>query len=205
VRLGLTSLKGGFYLVFGRNHARAAPTPSGHGLDDHQAASQRGKERPRLVQGDRVVQPREYRHIGRPRSVAGTGLVAEQVEMRDIGADEDQPGVGTGLSEVDTLGQEAVAGVDGVAARRVGRRNDCFRIHIGGGALTRQRLNLVGDTGVQGSSVIHGTNSDGRQSHVGGRAGDADRDFAAIGDQQSCHTHDWSFRGSIRVKPALCR
>ena len=51
-----------------------------------------------------MVQPPEYRHIGRPCSVAGTGLVAEQVEMRDIGADEDQPGVGTGLSEVDALG-----------------------------------------------------------------------------------------------------
>jgi hypothetical protein len=73
----------------------------------------------------------------------------------------------------------------------VRRRDDRFRVQIGGGTPTRQRLHFVGEADVQALRVVDRVDGDGRQTHVGSRPRDADRDLAAIGDQQFSNGHDW--------------
>jgi len=94
-------------------------------------------------------------------------------------------------AKIRALGKKTVPRVDGVTARRVRRRDDRFRVQIGGGTPTRQRLHFVGEADVQALRVVHRVDGDGRQTHVGSRPGDADRDLAAIGDQQFSNGHDW--------------
>ncbi len=109
--------------------------------------------------------------------------------MLHVRTDEKQACVGAGLREIATLGEEAVAGMDGVGARCLCRRDDRLRIEIRRGALPRQQLNLVSDAKVQAARIILGMNCHRRQAHVGGGARDADGDFAAIGDQEFCDFH----------------
>jgi hypothetical protein len=53
-----------------------------------------------------------------PRPAAGRGLLAHERDRLAARADEDEPGLLAGAREVRVLGQEAVAGMDGVAPRR---------------------------------------------------------------------------------------
>jgi hypothetical protein len=47
-----------------------------------------------------------------------------------------------------------------------------------------QRLGLVGDPGVQAGGVVLGEHRQSGNTHLRRRSGDADGDFAAIGDKQ---------------------
>ena len=60
--------------------------------------------------------PGHQRRADLLRDVPGLHLVAERGDRRGRRADPGQAGVDDGLGEVGVLGQEAVAGVDGVGA-----------------------------------------------------------------------------------------
>ncbi len=111
-------------------------------------------------------------------------------------ADPDDAGGHDGLGELGVLGQEAVAGVDGLGARRLGCRQHPGLIQI---ALARRRRadqdGLVGLTDVKRVRIGLGMDRDGAQAHAAGGAEDAAGDLAAIGDQDGSE-HGARFRGA---------
>ena len=58
-------------------------------------------------------------------------------------------GLRDGAGEGGVLGEEAVAGMDRVAAGRLGERDDPRPVEIGGGARAAERMRLVGLAQVQ--------------------------------------------------------
>ena len=179
---GLAAPEGGFHFVRRQNRAGAAAAAAGQRFDDCWAIG--GEERFRLVQRDGAVDARDDRDVSRGGRGAGAGFVAEQSEMRDIGADESQAGSDACFREIGAFRQEAVAGVNGVAAGFFRRRDDTAGVQIGRRAEAGQRVLFVRDADMQAFRVVLGINRDGSQAQIGGGPGDADRDLAAIGDQQ---------------------
>ena len=88
------------------------------------------------------------------------------------------------LGEVGVLGQEAVAGMDGVGAGDRRGRQDRDLVEV---ALARRRRAdadaLVGQAHMHGVGVGGGMHRDGADAHLAAGAMDAQRDLAAVGDQ----------------------
>ena len=99
-------------------------------------------------------------------------------------ADEDDAGLGAGLGELGVLGEEAVAGMDRLGARLLRRLDDLGDVQV---ALRRHRRadqeGLVGLAHVRGVAVDLRVDGDRADAHLLQRAGDADRDLAAVCDQ----------------------
>ncbi len=123
-------------------------------------------------------------------------LVAERADRVRRRTDPDEARVDDRLREVGVLGEESVAGVDGVRSRapRDGEelRGDEVRL---GARRAFERVGLVGELDVPGVAVLVGVDGDRRDAGVARGADDADRDFAAVGDE---HLRDPS-HGSTRL------
>ena len=103
-------------LLLGARRADPPPTSAGCGLDQHRDSRSRLRPRAPLDRGRTLGAGN--RRCTRPRRESPRGdLVAHRLDRLRTGADEDQPLVAAGGREVGVLGEEAVAGVDGVGAR----------------------------------------------------------------------------------------
>ena len=126
-----------------RDDSHAATSTATHRLQHHGSAGpQAFQERPGLSRGDRSLTARKDRHIVLRRECPRAGLVAEQFQRLDAWAHERESRCSTLRCELWRLGQEAVAGVDRVAAGIDGERNDLLGVEIGArtAAFERQRL-----------------------------------------------------------------
>ena len=93
-------------------------------------------------------------------------------------------GGGDRLGEVGVLGQEAVAGMDGLGVRGFRGRQHLGRVEVGfAGGSGADQHGLVGLAHVQGVGVGLGMDGDGAQAHAAGGAEHAAGDLATIGDQ----------------------
>ena len=162
----------------------------------------------RLLLRDRAVDAGDRGHVRLGRRRAGPALVAEQLEVRDARPDEGDAGVRAGPGEAGVLGQEAVAGVDRVAAGGHGRRHDRLDVEVGRHAAGVEPDGLVGDARVQRLGVVLRVDGHAADAEVGRRAGDANRDLAAVGDQQAADGHGASpgrrfrrLRESLAARP----
>ena len=116
--------------------------------------------------------------------VAGLDLVAEVLDRRGRRADPDQAGVDDGLGEVGVLGEEAVAGVHRVGAGLLGDRDDLVDVEVGvGRGRAAERVGLVGQPDEQRVAVGVGVDRHAADPGVLAGADHADRDLAAVGDQ----------------------
>jgi hypothetical protein len=116
---------------------------------------------------------------------AGGVLGAEQVQLRRGRPDEGDPGVFDGAREGGVLGEEAVAGVDRARACRRGGLEDRLRTQVGiDGGRAADPHGGVGGVHVGGGPVGLGVDGDGLEAHALGGGDDADRDLAAVGDQE---------------------
>ena len=86
------------------------------------------------------------------------------------------------LGEVTVLGEEAVAGVDGIGARSA-RGADVLL----GGEVRRDLDRLVGGACVQRAGVVGRDDRDGAEPELARGAKDAQRDLAAVRDQHLLH------------------
>ncbi len=86
------------------------------------------------------------------------------------------------------LREEAVAGMDRVAAGLARHGDDLLDVEVGGGAASPQRPRLVGPADVQATRVVLGEDRDGAHAEVGRRPQDADGDLAAVRDQKALRT-----------------
>ena len=124
------------------------------------------------------------------RQAARGGLVAEQFQQVAPGADEGDAGALAGARQCGILGEEAVAGMDGVDALLLGQRDDAFDVEVGfdrAFALADQ-VGLVGLEAVQGEAVFLRVDGDGAQAEFVGGAQDADGDFAAVQCEEFLHS-----------------
>jgi hypothetical protein len=94
------------------------PPPPATALTSSGNPTSAGGRDERLVVEGVVVDPGHDRDARLDQPPLGRGLVAHQPDDVRRRADEGQPGGGDRLGEGGVLGQEPVAGVDGVAARR---------------------------------------------------------------------------------------
>jgi hypothetical protein len=136
-----------------------------------------------------VIETGDHRHGRFHGRGPGARLVAEQLQKLHARPDEGQPGLGAPPRKIAALGEEPVAGMDGIAARRSSRRDHRFGIQVGGRAPTGQGLDVVGHAQMQAPRVVLREHGNGRHAHVGRGAGDADGDLAPVGDQQFRHGH----------------
>ena len=116
--------------------------------------------------------------------VAGLDLVAQGGDRGGGGPDPGDAGVDHLGGELGVLGQEAVAGVDGVGAGAVGHLDQLVHHEVGlGGGVAAQRVGLVGELDVQGVAVRIRVDRHGGDAFIACGADDAHGDFAAVGDQ----------------------
>ena len=81
--------------------------------------------------------------------------------------------------------------MNGVAARLQRQRDQALAVEIGGDARSPERMRLVRLAHVQRGRVVVGIDGDAGDAEIGGRARDADGDFAAIGDEQLAEGYAW--------------
>ena len=124
-------------------HRAHAASAAARDRFQHDRRADRGEERPRRldVADDGALDHRRARAFG---GLACAQLVAEEVERLRRRADEGQSGFSDGAGEGGVLGEEAVAGMDRVAAGRLGERDDPGPVEIGGGAGAAERMRFVG-------------------------------------------------------------
>ena len=189
-RLGATALVGGLDVVGVGDGAGAAATAAGDGLDHHRAArAERCEELPGLVERHGAVGAPEHRDASGCGGRARARLVAKQLQHLDRGADERDAGLRAAAREGGVFGEEAVAGVEGVAARLPRDLDHPLDVEVGRHAPSGERPRLVRDAGVQRLGVVLGVDRDGADTEVGRGTDDADSDFAAICDEQTLEAH----------------
>ncbi len=128
----------------------------------------------------------QQRHAGGSGQRAGAVLVAEGLDLRGRRPDEGEARRLDGAGEGGRLGQEAVAGVDGVGARVEGGLHDAVGAQVAvGRRRSAQRHGHVGLADVGGGPVRVGEHGDGRDVAAGQRGDDAAGDLAPVGDEDA--------------------
>ena len=179
------------------HRAHPASSPAGRGFE-HRRIALRARQFLCLAGGPHGA-TRQDGNGERRGEPAGANFVPEQRQCRGRRADEDDAGRGAPLGKRGVLGQKPVARMNTVAAAGAGDLHERVGVEIGADRVTRcARPELVCVRGtarmqrprVHGRIHGHGLHTEGR-----GGPGDADRDFAAVADQDPCE-HPASFRRS---------
>ncbi len=167
------------------HHAHAAAAAAARGLDDHRVAD---------VAGDAQVLLRRHRPAAR-RSRARTARrddfmtrIAETLSpmvrmVSALRADEDEAALLDALGEIRVLGQEAVAGMDRHRVGDLGGADDRRHVEIAPRRGRRPDAHrLVREQHVLQAVVGGGVHGDGLDAELAAGAQDAQRDLAAVGD-----------------------
>ena len=185
LRLGGTAHEclGDILLAFDDPHPAAAAACDG--FQDHRAVRlQVLVERLRLVP---IVDHRRGRQDG--QSIAGgkitrPELVAEETQHVSAWPHEDDPRRFARLGEFRILRQEAVAGMDRLAAPVPGNAHHLLDVEIRRRAGPVEFRRLVHRLDMQRLAVVGGMDPYRRDAHLPGSAVDANRDLAAVGNEQ---------------------
>ena len=108
-------------------------------------------------------------------------LVAEQGELVRRWADEHQPGFGTGLREIGTLAEKAVARVHRVAAFGAGDGDERRDVEVRRRASRVERNRLAGQLHMKRLRIVAGEDGDARDVEIAQRAHQPHRDLTAVG------------------------
>ena len=130
-------------------------------------------------------------HAAAFRQRLGRDLVAEQIERLGRRADEDDALLGAAPRQRGILAEKAVAGMQRVAAGRLGGRDDRLDIEIGPRAASRDFTSFVGGADMQRQRVVRRDRSRRWRCRFRRPRGDANGDLAAIGDQQFVKGHEY--------------
>ena len=185
-RLGPADLDRGFELARRADHAHALAAAAGRRLEQHRVA-----DALRLVEGVLVVAQHPVRAGDRRQAEAAEepprGLLrGEPLEDLRRGPDERELVGADRIGEAGVLGQEAVPGVDRVAAGDDGRGDDGRSRQVAAPRLGRPDADrLVGELHGQALAVRLAVGDDRRQAHRPAGAQDPQRDLAAVGDQDA--------------------
>ncbi len=185
-RLGLRAGRAepllGLLGVEGDAHALAAA--AGRGLDHDGVADLGGDLDGVLGIRDLAEVAGHGRHLGLGRGLLALDLVAHGGNRARVGTDEDDAGLLQSHRERLALGQEAVAGMDGLRARGEASLDDLVDQQIRLGRWRRADGDgLVRHLHMQAVPVGVGVDRNRLDAHLAGRLDDAAGDLAAIGDQ----------------------
>jgi hypothetical protein len=137
---------------------------------------------------DRVWSAGDQRGAYPLRDVPRLHLVAERDDRRRRRPDPGQAGIGHRFREARVLGEEAVAGVDGVRRGLLCDLEELVDVQV---TVRRgppvQGVRLVGHRDVQRVEILRRVDGHAAQPRVPAGPGDADRDLTAIGDQNLSH------------------
>ena len=166
--------------------ADAAATTAGRRLDHDGKAGALDDGARRLGIVDTAVAAGNARHAGCERRLARRHLVAHQADRLRARTDEDEAGIGHRFGKAGILGQEAVAGVHRIGAAALGGIEDGGDVEIGLGGLGRaDQHGFVRQLHRQRVRIGGAVDLDGVDAELARGADDADRDLAAIGDEQT--------------------
>ena len=179
-----------FELVFAFADLHPAPAAAAGSLDDDGVADFGGDRACFADLADRAIAPGNERQAQRARGPLGGDLVAHRADMFGLGPDPGDVVRFDDLGELGVFGQEAVAGMDRVGMADFGGRNDVGHVEIAVGRAGRADADrVVGQSHMHGIGIGGGMHRHRLDTHFMGGAVDAQRDFAAIGDQDAGDTH----------------
>ena len=171
------------------------PAATGRRLDEERVADALALRGERGVVLLRAVVARDGRDAARRRAAAGLGLVAHRGDRVSGRPDPAQPGRGHRPRELRVLGEEAVAGVDGVGAGPPCDRDDRVAVEVA--------RDLVGLVDAAGGTVVGGVDADDAHAEPMGRPRHACGDFTAVRDEQRPdRSSGWSRRRPRRRRTA---
>ena len=161
LRLGPAALEGALKVRRVADNPRAAPAATGEGLDDHRLSVSReaDEECSRVVEADAAVDAPRYRDAGCNGRRSSAGLVPEQRQMLDLGADEGDARGSAPFRELGALGEESITWVDCVAAIRKRRLDHRVHVYSMGDGGPAAEIHLVERTDLpqsrQGAGSVH--------------------------------------------------
>ena len=133
---------------------------------------------------------RDQRRAGPLGDLPGGDLVTEIADGLRRRPDPGQASVENGLGEVGVLRQEPVTRVDCVRTGLRGGCQDLAYIQVASGrGIAAERERLVGGPDIRRVPVRVGVDRDAADSGVAAGPGDADRDLAAVGDEDLGQGH----------------
>ena len=176
--------------VGGASHPAHPPSPAaGRRLDQQRVADPvgLGDDRGHLVGAvdrHRIEGPGHALDPDRSRDPAGPDLVPERLDDGRRRPDEDEPGVLDRPGEGRPLGQEAIAGMDGVGTGRKGRLDHQVDPQVALGRWWRPEPDgEIGLADVHRTGVGVAVHGDRLHAHLVAGADDPDGDLPAVGDQ----------------------
>jgi len=120
---------------------------------------------------------------GAHQAPGGTLVTHAAMDVRRR-ANENEAGGLDGVGKLRALAQKPIAGMDRIGSRVPGSIEDGGDVEVGPGRLRGSDVSrLVGDANVQGTLVDIRVDGNRPDPHRSTRAGDADGDLAAVGDQ----------------------
>ena len=173
-----------FVLAADDPHAAAAAAV---GRLDHHGPAQFLRNLERILKADhRLRAARQDRHAGLLRQFTGGGLVAERLQQLHARPHEHDPRLLTGCRKLRVFGEKAVARMDRVDVMLLGDRDDPLDVEVGPNRLTgpADEIGFIRLETVEGEAVFVGIDGHGPDAEFMGGAKHADRDLAAVGDQQ---------------------
>src|SRR6185437_1497446 len=178
-------LEGALKLLLRQCHAKAlAPAAAGRLHGDREADLTLGDAQGILDARHRLGRDRDDRHARRLHELARPRLRAHRLDRARRGADEDDARVLAGLRERCVLREEAVARVDRLGARALGRGEDLLDAEVVlRGRTVAQVVGLVRALDVRRVAVQLRIDGHARDPHLLQGARDADRDLTAVGNQ----------------------
>ena len=171
-------------LGLARHPAHALAAAPGRGLE-HERIADPARSCTQLFEGrERRLRARHHGHARLARRRPRRELVAERGDDVGARADEDDSGLLACAGERNALGEEAVAGMDGVGLLRARGRDHALEVEVALGRRSRSdRVGLVGEQHVERCAVGLAEHRDGRDRELAQRADHAHRDLAAVRDQ----------------------
>src|SRR5262249_10686012 len=185
-------LKAGLEADVVAGDANAAAPAAGRRLDEHGIAHAVSQREGLFLIGDQSLAAGHYRDADSLGELAGLVLVAEQTHGLDGRADELDLAGAADLGEVRVLGEEAVAGVDGLDVGQLGGADEPWDFQVALGRRGRADADgLVGQLEVGGAAVGLAVDGDHFDAEVLAGADDPQGDLTAIGNQDTLEHDRW--------------
>ena len=186
LRLRLRPCEAFRHLGLGIGNAHALAAAAGGSLDHHRIADLLGDLYRLDLVGDHTEMAGHGGDVCGGRRFLGLDLVAHGGDGLGVRPDEHDAGGFQRLGERLALGQEAVAGMHGLGARRLAGRQNLVDQQVALGRFGRADGDGgIGHLDMQGVLVGLGIDRDGLDPHAAGGLDDPAGDFAAIGNQNT--------------------
>ena len=136
-----------------------------------------------LKVGDGTVGTGDDGNAGIDGQLTGLGLVTKDLEVLHLGTDEGNARIGTGLSELGTLGKESISRMDGIDAIVLGNLDEILNVEVrtDGSSRGREEEGLIGAPAMRVVAILKGVDGHGLHVELGGGTDDAGCNFRSIG------------------------